>query len=173
MSKPATETIIPPAPKPFVKPVAPAITKENEHKMSQASSLSGDEKEKKFFSREELEEFREIILSKLAEAREEYDRLAESLKETNDMAADGYNLTDFGSDTLDKEQTEMFMARQKKFMHNLEKAMMRIENGTYGRCKVTGKLIPKERLRIVPHTESSIEAKRMQADMPVSESEEG
>ena len=123
-------------------------------------------KEKKLYSREELEEFREIIHKKIAEAKEEYTRLVESLKESNENAADGFNMTEFGSDTLDKEQTEMFMARQKKFLSQLERALIRIENGTYGRCKVTGKLISKERLRLVPHTESSMEAKLKQYDGP-------
>ena len=118
-----------------------------------------DKKEKNFYSKEELEEFRELINSKLAAAQVEYDKLVESLKSSNDSGADGYNLTDYGSETQDKEQREMFMARQKKFMSNLERALIRIENGTYGRCKVTGKLISKERLRAVPHTEQSIEAK--------------
>ena len=125
-----------------------------------------EEKEKNFYSRADLEEFRVIIQEKILAAKEEYALLAESLKESNDMAADGYNLTEFGSDTSDREQTEMFMSRQKKFITQLENAMIRIENGTYGRCKVTGKLIPKERLRVVPHTESSMEAKLQQTNLP-------
>ena len=128
--------------------------------------------EKKFYTKSELEEFRVIINKKLDEAREEYQRSVRSMKEANDNSADGYNLTEFGSETMDKEQTEMFMARQKKFINNLEKAMARIENGTYGICKVTGKLISKERLRVVPHTESSIDAKRRQYDPPKNKPEE-
>lgn len=126
----------------------------------------GQEKEKTFYTRAELEEFRDIINEKLTDARSELKYLEESLKETNENYSDGYNLTDYGSDTLDKEQTEMFLARQKKFIISLEKALVRIENGSYGKCKVTGKLISKERLRIVPHTETSIEAKRQQYDPP-------
>lgn len=121
-----------------------------------------EEKERLFYTKSELEEFRAIINKKLAEAEKEYDSLVRSLRESNESNADGYNLTDYGSDTLDKEQTEMFMARQKKFIDGLERALIRIENGTYGRCKVTGKLIAKERLRLVPHTETSIEAKLKQ-----------
>lgn len=123
-------------------------------------------KEKNFYTASELEEFREIINKKIAEAKDEYKYLVDSLKESNENAADGFNMTEFGSDTIDKEQTEMFMARQKKFITQLERALVRIENGTYGICKVTGKLIPKERLRVVPHTESSMEAKLKQYDNP-------
>jgi RNA polymerase-binding transcription factor DksA len=150
------------------KPVLQPMKRSMEKKPMIMKSTKADsgEAEKKFYSKEELEEFRVIINEKMAEAKEEYKRLAESLHETNEMSADGYNMTEFGSDTIDKEQTEMFLARQKKFMHNLDRALVRIENGSYGRCKVTGKLIPKERLRLVPHTESSIEAKQQQYDKP-------
>lgn len=115
--------------------------------------------EKKFYSAAELEEFRALINKKLDVARGEYDSLVKSMSSSNETGADGYNISEFGSETQDKEQTEMFMARQKKFINNLERAVIRIENGTYGRCKVTGKLISKERLLAVPHTEQSIEAK--------------
>lgn len=120
-------------------------------------------KEKNFYSKVELEEFKAIINEKLAIARQEYKDLVESMQDSNLTSADGHNMTDFGSDTLEKEQTEMFMARQMKFIAALERALARIENGSYGRCKETGKLISKERLRAVPHTELSIEAKRDQA----------
>jgi RNA polymerase-binding transcription factor DksA len=118
-----------------------------------------EEKEKNFYSKAELEEFRVLITEKLHAAEREYKELAESLRDSNVSTADGYNMTDFGSDTLEKEQTEMFMARQ---IGSLQRALDRIENGSYGRCKETGKLISKERLRAVPHTELSIEAKRIQ-----------
>lgn len=115
--------------------------------------------EKNFYSKAELEEFRTIIVKKLDASKEEYASLLEDLQASNEASADSYNLTEFGSDTSDKEQTEMFLSRQMKFIDALERALVRIENGTYGRCKVTGKLISKERLRAVPHTELSIEAK--------------
>jgi DnaK suppressor protein len=118
--------------------------------------------EKNFYTKAELEEFRVIIQKKLDAAKEEYTTLLEDLQASNDASADSYNLTEFGSDTSDKEQTEMFLSRQMKFVDSLERALMRIENGTYGRCKATGKLISKERLRAVPHTELSIEAKMSQ-----------
>ncbi len=124
--------------------------------------MEDQNKEKNFYSKAELEEFRILITEKLELAKQEYKELVESLQDSNLTSADGYNMTDFGSDTLEKEQTEMFMARQKKFIDALNRALVRIENGSYGRCKETGKLISKERLRAVPHTEMSIEAKRIQ-----------
>lgn len=122
--------------------------------------------EKTHYTAEELQEFKELILSKLEKARAEYKSLQESLKETTENAADGYNITEYGTDTQEKEQLELFLMRQAKFIDSLERALTRIENGTYGKCKVTGKLIPKERLRAVPHTEISIEAKLAQKKNP-------
>lgn len=122
--------------------------------------------ERTAYSPEELDEFRGIIQSKLAEAKEEYSSLQESLRNSNEIAADGYNMTEFGTEMHDREQTEMMLARTGKFIDSLQRAMIRIENGTYGRCKITGKLIPKERLRLVPHTETSIEAKLAQQAQP-------
>lgn len=119
------------------------------------------EEVKSHYSKTELEEFRQIILEKVEEARKELKRLQESLQESNEIGSDSYNMTEFGSETLDKEQTEMFMAREVKFIGNLEKALIRIENGSYGRCRITGKLIPAKRLRIVPHTMLSLEGKQM------------
>lgn len=124
--------------------------------------MEDQNKEKNFYTKAELEEFKVLIQEKLVHARQEYKELVESMQDSNLTSADGYNMTDFGSDTLEKEQTEMFMARQMKFIGALERALVRIENGTYGRCKETGKLISKERLRAVPHTELSIQAKRDQ-----------
>ncbi len=122
--------------------------------------------EKTHYTAEELQEFKELILDKLEKAKAEYKSLQESLKETTENAADGYNITEYGTDTQEKEQLELFLMRQAKFIDSLERALMRIENGTYGKCKVTGKLIPKERLRAVPHTEISIEAKLAQKKNP-------
>lgn len=122
--------------------------------------------EKTHYTAEELQEFKELILNKLEKARAEYKSLQESLRETTENAADGYDITEYGADTQEKEQLELFLARQAKFIDSLERALMRIESGTYGKCKVTGKLIPKERLRAVPHTEISIEAKLAQKKNP-------
>ena len=120
------------------------------------------QKEKQFYSKMELEEFRSIINSKLEDAQKEYKRLAESLKALSGVSADSYNFTEYGNESREKEQVEILMARQDKFIHNLDKALIRIENGTYGICRITGKLIPKERLRIVPHATTTVEGKMMQ-----------
>lgn len=119
--------------------------------------------EKTRYSDEELQEFKDIILKKLASSREEFTTLQRSLKDGNENGTDSTNnnyLTlDDGADTFEKENTTQLAARLMKFIQNLEAALVRIENKTYGVCKTTGKLIPKERLRAVPHTTQSIEAK--------------
>ncbi len=119
--------------------------------------------EKTHYSKEELVEFKELIEKKLEVSKSEYKSLQDSLKENAENAADGYNITEYGSETLEKEQMEMFLSRQAKFIESLERALIRIQNGSYGKCKITGKLIPKERLRSVPHTETTIEAKNNQS----------
>jgi DnaK suppressor protein len=128
--------------------------------------MASSKNEKTAYSRTDLEEFRTIITTKLTESREEYKLAQESLRSSNEQAADGYNMTEFGSEMHDREQNEMLLARTGKFIDALERALVRVENGTYGRCKVTGKLIPKERLRLVPHTETSMEAKLAQQNQP-------
>jgi RNA polymerase-binding transcription factor DksA len=119
--------------------------------------------EKTRYSDSELQEFKDIILAKLASARDEFQTLQKSLKDGNENGTDSTNnnyLTlDDGADTFEKENLTQLAARQLKFIHNLEAALVRIENKTYGVCKTSGKLIPKERLRAVPHTTQSIEAK--------------
>jgi RNA polymerase-binding transcription factor DksA len=119
--------------------------------------------EKTRYTEEELKEFRELINKKLDVAREEFNTLQKQLRDGNENGTDSTNnnyLTlDDGADTFEKENLTQLAGRLKKFINNLEAAMVRVENGTYGVCKVTGKLIPKERLRAVPHTTMSIEAK--------------
>lgn len=119
--------------------------------------------EKTRYTDEELNEFREIILEKLNKAKEEYEGLRAAI--TN---ADGNDVTDTsptfkvleeGASTLSKEEAGRLAQRQMKFIQNLQSALIRIENKTYGICRETGKLIPKERLRAVPHATLSIEAK--------------
>jgi len=118
--------------------------------------------DKRFYSKQELAEFRQLIEQKLEEAQREYKRLAENLKEFSSSSADSYNFTEFGNESREKEQVEILMARQAKFMDKLEKALIRIQNGSYGVCRVTGELIPKERLRIVPHATTTVQAKMKQ-----------
>jgi DnaK suppressor protein len=119
--------------------------------------------EKTRYTDEELEEFRQIILQKLEIAKAEFRTLQGNLKDGNENGADSTNnnyLTlDDGADTAEKENLNQLAAHQLKFIKNLEAAMVRIQNKTYGICKTSGKLIPKERLRAVPHTTQTIEAK--------------
>lgn len=119
--------------------------------------------EKTSYSKEELKEFEELINDKLAVAKEEFDQLKQSLSKKNDSGTDNTastsKLLEDGADTLERENLSQLAARQQKFIVNLENALRRIKNGTYGVCVDTGKLISRERLRAVPHTMHSIEAK--------------
>jgi len=125
------------------------------------------ETEKTRYSEADLQEFKGIILEKLRIAKEELNSLATSLSSPNangtDDTAGTYKTLEDGSATLEKEQINQLAARQKKFIEQLEAALMRIENRTYGICRSTGKLIPRERLLAVPHTTQSMEAKLKQA----------
>ena len=124
------------------------------------------ETEKTRYSEADLQEFKGIILEKLRSAKEELSSLATSLSSPNangtDDTAGTYKTLEDGSATLEKEQINQLAARQKKFIEQLEAALVRIENKTYSVCRETGKLIPKERLRAVPHTTLSMEAKLKQ-----------
>jgi DnaK suppressor protein len=124
------------------------------------------EKQKTKYNDEELAEFKLLIEQKIFIAREELNELAGSLSSANsngdDAAIAGKTLED-GSATFEKEQTNQLAGRQKKFIEQLESALGRIQNKTYGICRSTGKLIPAERLRAVPHTTQSMEAKLKQA----------
>jgi RNA polymerase-binding transcription factor DksA len=111
----------------------------------------------------ELKEFKELIVKKLNEARIELVNLQAQIINANENGTDdtsaSFKMLEDGSDALAKEEAANLAARQKKFIEQLESALIRIENKTYGICRVTGKLIPKERLRAVPHTTQSMEAK--------------
>lgn len=115
------------------------------------------------YSDKELKEFKAIINAKLEESRKELAILQAQITNANDHGTDDtagtFKVLEDGSDTLAKEEAGQMAARQRKFIEQLEAALGRIENKTYGICRVTGKLIPKERLRAVPHTTQSIEAK--------------
>ena len=122
--------------------------------------------EKTRYSDSELQEFREIINAKLVEAKKDLDLLNStmSLRDNNgtDDTSPTFKLIEDGSDVLSREETSQLAARQEKFIKQLNEALVRIENKIYGICRQTGKLISKERLRIVPHATLSIEAKNMQ-----------
>lgn len=115
------------------------------------------------YSEEELKEFEIIIAEKLANSKKELSYIRDSLSRKNDHGTDltgsGYLSLEDGAETAEKEHLNQLASRLQKFTAQLETAMIRIKNGTYGVCIETGRLIPKERLRAVPHTQHSIEAK--------------
>ena len=117
------------------------------------------------YSDEELQEFKEIILDMLAKAKKEYKTLRDVVTHgsSNDIedTSPTFKVMEEGASTLSKEEAGQLAQRQYKFIQNLEVALVRIENKTYGVCRVTGKLIPKERLRLVPHATLTVEAKEM------------
>ncbi len=122
--------------------------------------------EKTRYSDEELQEFKQIILEKLEKAKKDYELLKNALSNSdgNDTAdtSPTFKALDEGAAVLSKEEIGQLAQRQLKFIQHLEAALVRIENKTYGICRETGKLIPKERLRAVPHATLSIEAKQNQ-----------
>ena len=115
------------------------------------------------YSKEELEEFRQIIQNKLEEARRDLKMLTDAYTNSNENdttdTSPTFKVLEEGYLVLSKEENSQLAARQQKFIQNLENALIRIDNGTYGICRETGKLISKERLRSVPHATLSIEAK--------------
>lgn len=147
--------------------IFPALTQRPiAHKQTKVSSTPDD---KTRYSDEELKEFESLILGKLEKAREEFRILKETLNRNNDAGTDATSggntkVLEDGAETAEKENLSQLAARQLKYITNLENALVRIKNRTYGICTVTGKLIPKERLIAVPHTTQSIEAKMMQQD---------
>ena len=118
--------------------------------------------EKNCYSAEELQMFKELILQKRAEAMHNLELLNEAVAGSeNDVhdTAPTFKTLEEGSNVLSKEENSRLAARQMKFIKDLDAALIRIENKTYGVCRITGKLIPKERLMIVPHATMTIEAK--------------
>lgn len=122
--------------------------------------------ERNRYSAEELKEFEAIIQSKLADTNAELKYLREALSKKNDPGTSDTSgnskVMEDGADTQEKESMNQLAVRLQKFAKSLENALMRIKNGTYGVCIDSGKLISKERLRLVPHTQHSIEAKLKQ-----------
>ena len=115
------------------------------------------------YSDKELKYFRDIIIKKRDEAEEEMEALQRSLRESMENASDhsaySFHMADAGTDAQEREKTYMLFNRTRKFIKYLDDALKRIDNKTYGVCKVTGKKISKGRLEAVPHTQLSIEAK--------------
>ena len=121
-------------------------------------------KEKNRYGDADLEEFRSIIERKLSEAREDLLILKGSLSHKDDHGTDdtgrSFNMMEDGAETLMREENAQLASRTEKFVTNLEHALVRINNKTYGICRKTGKLISKARLKLVPHATLSIEAKK-------------
>lgn len=113
------------------------------------------------YSDAELQEFKDLILDKLAQAQRDYDLLRSNITNMNDTAdtSPTFKVLEEGANTLSKESATQLANRQLLFINKLKAALVRIENKTYGICRETGKLIPKERLRAVPHATLSIDAK--------------
>jgi len=149
--------------KPVAKPITPvkvAVSKPVAHVAKKANVVVDNRTR---YSDAELKEFKVLIHKKLEEATRDYELLKNTLSHKDDHGTDDtsptFKLLEDGSDVLSKEETAHLAARQEKYIQNLKNALIRIENKTYGICRVTGKLIPKERLRSVPHATLSIDAK--------------
>jgi RNA polymerase-binding transcription factor DksA len=123
-------------------------------------------KQKNRYSDKELKEFKDLIMGKLKEAKDDYNLLIGSLSHNDDHGTNDtgrtFNMMEDGSETLSREELASLAARQEKFINNLQAALVRIENKTYGICRVNGTLIQKERLKLVPHATMSIAAKNAQ-----------
>jgi RNA polymerase-binding transcription factor DksA len=119
--------------------------------------------EKVRYSDAELQEFKELILQKLETARQDYEELRAAITHSSSNGVEDtsptFKVLEEGASSLSKEESGQLAQRQYKFIQNLEAALIRIENKTYGVCRETGKLIPKERLMLVPHATLSVEAK--------------
>ena len=131
--------------------------------MGQSTNHQNNNEQHERYSDEELQEFKDIINKKLENARKELEYLQQSIQHPNQKGSDeSYSVNKImeeGASTFEREQMSQLADRQRKFIKNLEDALARIENKTYGICQQTGKLISKERLKAVPHTTLSIEAK--------------
>lgn len=128
--------------------------------------VMAEQKEQIRYSDEELAEFRVLIQDKIDKAEKDLELLKENYANDKSNGTDDTSPTfkafEEGSDVMNKEANSQLAARQEKFIRDLKNAMMRIENKTYGICRVTGKLINKDRLKLVPHATLSIEAKNRQ-----------
>ncbi len=124
-------------------------------------------KKKNKYSDKELERFKKLIIKKMDQAKQDLDILKSAYMNDSDNGTDDTSPTfkafEEGSETMSKEANTQLALRQEKFIRDLKNALIRIENKTYGVCRVTGKLIKKKRLMVVPHATLSIEAKNMQS----------
>ena len=138
----------------------------NESKKIDSEEQSSDIKMVTPFNDEELEHFRTLIEDRKRAALDDIaslrGQLADSREQAENDTAYSFHMADAGTDAMEREKLYLMVARQQKFVGYLDRALERIDDGTYGVCKVTGNPIPKERLEAVPHTEISIEAKLKQ-----------
>ena len=121
-----------------------------------------DTPEKTRYSDEELQEFKKLILEKIETAKQNYELLKSRIM--TDESQPTFKVLEEGASTLEKEEASQRAQRQMEFIKKLQGALVRIENKTYGICRVTGKLIPKERLMAVPHTTLSVEGKEIEQE---------
>ena len=121
------------------------------------------EKEKTRYSDEELQEFKQLILEKIEVAKSNYDQLMARIQA--DESKNSFNMLEEGAATLEQEEASQRAARQQDFIKKLQAALVRIENKTYGVCRVTGKLIPKGRLLAVPLATLSVEGKEIEQEL--------
>ncbi len=123
-------------------------------------------RKKNRYTDKELERFKKLIVQKIDQAQQDLDLLKSAYMNDSDNGTDDTSPTfkafEEGSETMSKEANTQLALRQEKFIRDLKNALIRIENKTYGVCRVTGKLIKKKRLMVVPHATLSIEAKKMQ-----------
>ena len=161
--EPVKKTVPAPSPKPAIAATSNKMPYKKDEGRKVIRHHAPEDPNKTRYSDVELEEFRTIINTKLVSARKELITLQAQLTSANehgtDDTANTFKMLEDGSDSLAKEEAGQLASRKRKFIEQLENALVRIENKTYGICRVTGKLIPKERLRAVPHTTQSIEAK--------------
>jgi RNA polymerase-binding transcription factor DksA len=164
--KPATQNKTTPPNVKVNSPAVKSVVKPNvgmSVKNNKPEAKNGNDDQRSRYSDAELVEFKELINKKLEEATRDYELLKNTLSHKDDHGTDDtsptFKLLEDGSDVLSKEETAHLAARQEKYIQNLKNALIRIQNKTYGICRVTGKLIPKERLRSVPHATLSIDAK--------------
>ena len=122
------------------------------------------------YSDKELEEFRALILEKIEKAQAQLELIESAYKNDSNNGTDDTSPTfkafDEGSEVMSKETSSQLAIRQEKFIRDLKNALIRIENGTYGICRISGDLIPKERLRVVPHATTTVAAKMKQSNKP-------
>jgi len=162
VAKPITKVEVP---KPIQKTIVKKETKPVINQPKQPVKINGnsDYRERTRYSDEELQEFRELIQQKLEIARNELKYLQEQISRSSEMGDDSdarFKGLEDGTSTSEREYLSQMASRQIQYIGHLEKALIRIENKTYGICRETGKLISKERLRAVPHATLSIEAKQ-------------